>query len=323
MARPVPDFEGFVGQRRTISLVRRHLDGSIDAGTPFPNTLLSGPPGYGKSSLARAIASARGTAMTKVVAARDMKSAHMHALLEPLKHGDLLLIDEAHQLRPELQDYMLGATGEDRQVQVPAEHVARGAHRTDVAPVADFTLVVATDQPGQLRKALRSRIQLELPLEPYTDKELREIAARVCAREGVPVSTHAITLIAHASRGVPRRAGQLADLLRTYFPGLKSELSKGDVRSFLQCHGYDDHFMLPSERRYLKELRLFGRPARLHYMANVTGQDVGRIRNEIEPELMRRRLVEIVPGGRVLTSVGRALVEEELATLDNAGSEQE
>ena len=311
MARPLRHFEGFYGQTSLVFLLRRHLAGVRRTGDVFPNCLLTGRPGTGKSRLAKAIGASLGVTVSKFVAASDVRAGDLRDVVGDLEHGDVLFVDEAHLLSQACQDLLLGAVGEERKVQ--GAHERGASRRTSVRTtmsIASATLVCATDQPGRLNKALLSRLVLRLELAPYEAHEMREIVRGVAREQQVPLTSQAVTLLARASRGIPREARHLVLLVKTFFEELSTPLTKGQVGEFLSAHLFDAQLLRPAERRYLTALRDAGTAMQLRHVATILGLDARYVVREVEPELFRRGLVEFQSSGRrALTATGRALAE--------------
>src|SRR5437868_5382406 len=112
MPRPVPTFHGFVGQRKAVDRLRRQLDGARAFGEPCPPIGLIGPSGVGKTELARAIAAYQGT--TLILAHGQDAPADVAAKLLAAKAGDVVLVDEAHNAKPNLQEMLYQVIDESR-----------------------------------------------------------------------------------------------------------------------------------------------------------------------------------------------------------------
>ena len=318
MPRPIHSFHNFVGQKKVVSLIEKHAAGSRATGQAFPSTVITGYSGTGKSSLARAIADYLQVGFTKVMVTEALRTPSLYVKLTTLKHGDIMLLDEAHRLADDCQDLLLGATGDQRAIQKMDFSKRRGDAAIDeVVSIANFTLIVASDRPGKLSNALLGRIPLRIRLGAYSDAEMRAICDAVCRDERIAASSHARTVLACAARGIPREVANLIDLLKSFYPEQEpgQEITKGEVLAFLQEHGIDEHMLRPEERQVLRTLLGQDRPISARLLARVIGVDLRYLENHVEAPLLISRLVEITPTGRRLTAKGReiaaTLLEEE------------
>ncbi|MFC1610095.1 AAA family ATPase [Myxococcota bacterium] len=313
MPRPISNFNGFRGKKDVLALVTRYLDGSRRTGCAFPSVLLKGPPGVGKSTLMQAISWHLGVAVQKVVAARDLRPADFYGRLVALEHGDIVLIDEGHNLTHDVQELLLGAAGEERRVQKMQE--SRGRLRTttgETASIAEHCLAIATDRPGRISAALLARLPLKIDLGAYTDSEMRTIIHQHISdkRDTPNLSSQAITLMARAARGIPREAIQLIKLLHSYHPASDREVTKRDLHEFLRANKIDNYMLRPDERKCLFELHKQQQPMRMHHLARLVGVDRDYLVNTVEVALIRDRYIEVLASGRRLTAKGQLVAEE-------------
>jgi Holliday junction DNA helicase RuvB len=176
--------------------------------------------------------------------------------------------------------------------------------------VPPLTLIFATNRPGELLAALRKRISHHILFSPYPEDELREIVGRVAGRLGVLLSLQGARLVARMSHGLPRAAEQHVRNLRLHFPAAEEqELVKAHVRAYLRAFGFDVHGLGHRHRQYLRHLRALGGRASLETLAGFLGTDREYVSSEIEPPLLRQRLIAKGPHGRQLTSKGRELLQ--------------
>jgi len=207
MSRPPFELHGFIGQRQKIEPLIREVRGAKARGKTACHTVISGLSGTDKSTQARAIAREYGTRLLKL--SGDVVRSKLLAELRNVHESDFLFIDEGHGLSVALQEVLYRA--------IDHEPIELDDSREPLL-VPPFTLVLATDQPGSLKNALRKRIPTEVHLNPYPDAEMKVIVERVAAKEGILLTAQGASLLARTCHGLPRIAEHRVRKLRYYFP---------------------------------------------------------------------------------------------------------
>ena len=225
MGRPAKRFHDFVGQRRVVGHLQRLICGAKECGDPCTSLSLVGAAGFGKTSIAKAIASEYGSDFHSVLASGDTKPAEICAVLREVRHGDVMLIDEPHALSRDAQQILYLALDEWR---VPVE-AKRGISRSQYESIAQFTLILATNEPGGVKRALRSRLT-RVEFDPYTQNELKAIAECVARQSEVSLTPQAASLLAQVAQGSPRIVARRVQNLKHYWSDGRS-LTKDHVRT--------------------------------------------------------------------------------------------
>ena len=303
MPRPLPNWQGFVGQNAVVSSLRAHARGAKRQSVILPHIALGGPSGVGKTHLARAVAKEMGTTCHEFYSSRSSKKWDVAYRLSLVKRADVFFVDEVHALPTDCQELLYPAM--DRQ-RVPA--VDMEAHRVldnDWVAIQPFTLIVATDQPGLLLKALKQRIVLPFTLDYYADEEMRQIAMNYAEEIGVRLTPQAATRIAEAAHGIPRRARHLLTSLKTAMRDPGVEVTKTMADAHLASIGINPDNLNPNDVRYLNILRDRKGHVSLTNLAVQLGTDTVAVQTDIEGYLIKRGLIGVESRGRFLTPEGR------------------
>ncbi|MEM9802386.1 MAG: Holliday junction branch migration DNA helicase RuvB [Planctomycetota bacterium] len=299
--------DDFVGQESVVENLRVHLAAAMERSEPPDHLLFSGPPGLGKTSLARIIAAELGSSLHPTSGPALDRPRDVVGLLTSLKRGDVLFIDEIHRLPVSVEEYLYTAM-EDYRVEMTLDS---GPHaRILPIEIQPFTLVGATTREGLLSAPFRARFGLSLRLESYPVADLERIVARAAALLGVEVTDEAATVLASRSRGTPRVAGRFLRRARDRAQVDGAAAIDADLaRATLTGIGVDDNGLEEMDRRILRCLGdHFPQPAALKTIAAVIGETEDTIEDVFEPHLLRSGFVRKTPRGRVATETGLRLV---------------
>ena len=240
----------FVGQGGVVENLRVHLDAAMEREEPPDHVLFSGPPGLGKTSLARIMAGELGTSLQPTSGPALDKPRDLVGLLTSLKRGDVLFIDEIHRLPIAVEEYLYTAM-EDFRVEMTLDS---GPHAR-ILPIElePFTLVGATTREGLLSAPFRARFGLSLRLDPYPSGELEQIVRRAAGILGVQINDEAAAILAARSRGTPRIAGRFLKRVRDRAQvdgnrAIDAELAEATLASI----GVDSHGLEEMDRRILR-----------------------------------------------------------------------
>jgi Holliday junction resolvasome RuvABC ATP-dependent DNA helicase subunit len=197
-------FSRIIGQRRAVPFLKEIRDGICLGAPPHP-LLFLGRSGHGKSSLSKAFADSIGAEFIRIDCGPELKSEHLVEKLTEIKSLAVVFCDEFQQMRKRVQTVLYSAL--DSSV-VPALDRGRLDRCAPQVPIVPFMLIGATNEPGRLLPALRSRM-VNVVMDDYTDEDLRAIVVQKANRFLVRLSERAIGLVVRASHGSPRSIVQI------------------------------------------------------------------------------------------------------------------
>jgi len=307
-------FRGFIGQRTIVNRLQRQLEGSQSLREPFPHTLFMGPSGVGKTELTRALAAEFGSNI--IISQCNQAPWEIATDLETLKVGDFLFLDEAHNLKPSLQEILYQVIDDGLIADVSPKGKTHQSQGPDPISISPCTIVLATDQPGRLNNALIKRIPIKVALNFYSEQEMQEIVDLHATGLNLLLSPQASRRVAKVSGGLPRNAKHYLQNLRRHIPGAEtSRITTQQVSGFLLDFGIDSMGFSDQERRYLRYLEGAER-ASLDTLASYLGQDSEYVRRQIEPQLVQRNaFVSITNTGRRLTPAGQQWLERQASKV--------
>jgi Holliday junction DNA helicase RuvB len=300
MPRPPKTFNQFIGQTRVVRYVERLVRGAADQVEGCLPLLFVGAPGMGKTSLAEAIAEEVGSVQHRLFAGVESQSVDICRLLFQLRHGDVLLLDEAHSLRADPQQVLFGVVDKCMAPKITDGRLDRSCLQS----VAAFTLVLSTSTPGGLQRALRDRL-IPVEFDRYSTRELKAIARRVSFLHGIEVTGQAARLLSEVAQGSPRRLEQRIQVLKLFWPR-ETRFTGAHIAAMLKREGIDQRGVSPHQRLYLEILsRTTGQVCSLERIAIGLGCDPAYVSQVVEPFLIDSGFVEVGPGGRSLTPEGQ------------------
>ena len=295
----------FIGQKKICSNLKIFIDAAKKRKEALDHLLLYGPPGLGKTTLAKIVANELGVNFQSTSGPVIQKPGDLAALLTSLEKHDILFIDEIHRLNTTTEEKLYPAMEDLHFDMLIGEGPSARSVKLDLQP---FTLIGATTRSGLLSNPFRDRFGIPARLDFYELSEMQEIVKRNSKLLGISLDESAAKEIARRSRGTPRVAGRLVRRLRDIFTAQDNENSIIDNKmadeALIQL-GIDENGLDQIDQNYLNHLinDHSGGPVGLETLAAQMGEQKDSIEDVIEPYLIQKGFLQKTPRGRVATKI--------------------
>ena len=291
----------YVGQEKIRHQLSIFIEAARKRREPLDHTLLFGPPGLGKTTLAHIISREMGVNLRQTSGPVLERAGDLAAILTNLEPNDVLFIDEIHRLSPVVEEILYPAL-EDYQIDIMiGEGPSARSVKLDLPP---FTLVGATTRAGMLTNPLRDRFGIVARLEFYSPLELKSIVNRSAHLLNVDMSDDGAMEIARRSRGTPRIANRLLRRVRDFAEVKRDgKVDKAIADDALKMLDVDAIGLDVMDRRLLLAIieKFAGGPVGVENLAAAIGEERDTIEDVLEPYLIQQGYLQRTPRGRMAT----------------------
>ena len=296
----VPTLDHVIGQKSAVAVLRTAIDSyfyersKATEEQAFPHLLVTGPSGSGKTLLSEIVAREVACNLHIELAQNLKTSEHAHGALMMLEPGDILFIDEIHEL-PQTVAVAIYRALENRQLFLGKKHIVA---------LPPFCLIGATTDEHRLHASLRQRFRIQIRTTHYSDEETFLLIQQRAKRLRWTIEDVAVRQLASKSRGTPRLAVRLLESAKRQASAAGTDLiTAAHVEEMCRVEQIDSLGLDAVEQRYLTILREGEGPVRLNLIATQMGLPRQSI-EMFESDFIRLGLITKSEKGRMLTAKG-------------------
>lgn len=291
----------YVGQQAVKEQMAIFIEAARRRGDCLDHTLIVGPPGLGKTTLAHIVANEMAVTLKGTSGPVLERQGDLAAQLTALDDGDVLFIDEIHRLPPVVEEILYPAMEDGKLDIVIGDGPSAKSIKLELKP---FTLVGATTRAGLLTSPLRDRFGIVQRLNFYSVDELTEIVVASAGKLAIGVDAEGAREVAARSRGTPRVANRLLRRVRDYAEVRgNGHVTKASADAALAMLEVDQRGLDAMDRRLLETIagKFDGGPVGLESLSAAMSEERDTVEDVIEPFLIQEGLVMRTPRGRVAT----------------------
>ena len=294
-------FDDFAGQDAVLDNLKIFVEAANLREEALDHTLLHGPPGLGKTTLAHILANELAVNIKITSGPVLDKPGDLAGLLTNLEERDVLFIDEIHRLSPVVEEYLYSAM-EDYKIDIMIETGPNA--RSVQIHLKPFTLIGATTRSGLLTAPMRARFGIQSRLSYYSTELLSTIALRSAEILRVPMEESAAIEIAGRSRGTPRICNALLRRVRDFAQIKGNGTIDLDIAQFgLKALNVDAHGLDEMDNKILSTLidKFAGGPVGINTLATAVSENPETLEEVYEPFLIQEGFLVRTPRGREAT----------------------
>lgn len=289
----------FTGQEQLVENLRVFIQAARQRAEPLDHVLFHGPPGLGKTTLSRIVATELGVQIKETSGPVLEKPADLAGILTSLQTHNILFIDEIHRLPTIVEEYLYAAM-EDYKVDIVLGKEASA--RNISLQLHPFTLIGATTRSGLLSAPLLSRFGIKCRLSYYSVSTLEQIVKRSAKLLNESITDEAAVEIARRSRGTPRIVNALLKRVRDFAQIFNnSKIDATITQRALHAMNVDEFGLDEMDNRILRTIieKFSGGPVGLSTIATAISESTDTLEEVYEPFLIQEGFLMRTPRGRV------------------------
>lgn len=292
--------DSYIGQESFKKNLKVYIEAAKSRNEALDHVLLYGPPGLGKTTMAKIIANELGSQFKVTSGPAIGRPGELAAILTTLQDHDVLFIDEIHRLNRSVEEILYSAMEDFALDIVMGKGTGASSIRIDLAK---FTLIGATTRAGSLSAPLRDRFLITNHMQFYEPNELKQIIIRAAHILGIDIEEDGADEIACRSRGTPRIANRLLKRIRDFAQIQKSAITSQIASEALAALHVDEIGLDDLDNEILKAIiyKFNGGPVGIDTISAAVSEERATIEDVCEPYLMQIGFLSRTPRGRIAT----------------------
>lgn len=295
----------FSGQDKVKKILSIYIKAAKIKKECLDHTLISGPSGVGKTTLANIIGHEMGREV-KVYSGPAIKTVQdITDILDSVQKDEIIFIDELHALKSKVQEVLYFSMEQFvLDVNIDGEAIRR--------PMPHFTLIGATTSLGGLEQPCRNRFPIQIELLPYDANSMMNIVKRSYAAMGIDIDDKCASIIGNCSRSTPRIANSYVRRVWDYALVMNDgKIDEETVYDALDMIGINKYGLNNMDMEYLRYLNSARKAVGVETLATALGTDKSSLEEVVEPYLIQRKFIMKGARGRSITQLGSQIVNEE------------
>lgn len=292
--------DDYIGQESFKKNLKIYIAAAKKRNEALDHVLLYGPPGLGKTTMAKIVANELGAQFKVTSGPAIARPGELAAILTTLQEHDVLFIDEIHRLNRSVEEILYSAMEDFALDIVMGKGTGASSIRIDLA---HFTLIGATTRAGALAAPLRDRFLITNHMQFYTAEEIKKIIIRSAHILGIEIEDSGADEIARRSRGTPRIANRLLKRIRDFAQMQQSAITKEIAAEALDALHVDEIGLDELDNEILRTIicKFGGGPVGIDTISAAVSEERATIEDVCEPYLMQLGFISRTPRGRIAT----------------------
>ena len=298
MNQYINKFSNFIGKDDVKENLKIFINSSIKEKRQLEHCLIFGLPGMGKTTLAKIIANELNTNIKIAQGSLIERPINVINLLLSLSKGDIIFIDEIHQIKPVCFELFYSAM-EEGYIDI---NVGKDFNTKIIRlKLPDFTLIGATTILGKIPQPLEDRFGIKINLGNYSQSEMENIAYFYKNKLKLNLTKSELSRVIESSKGTPRIVYMLLRRIKDF----KLHMDNANIDEILKRLGYIYKSYSLLDYKYLTNLIKTKGFVGIKTLTQSLNLDERTIITKIEPHLLINGIIEKTINGRKITTNGK------------------